>query len=252
MAPIKHINPMIEEQFIRNDPNLPPRIRANFAVFADLMKVSRFRPVTPAGQLLWDQHIRAFEKSVRHTYTPEEALARGQRRVQTELDLIFRKKVYPRVNWLYPIVALIVAAALALIFIYLRFGRRQLLQRMARPEARAGYLFAAPWLLGFSVLTAGPILVSILYSFCSYDVLHPAEFAGLDNYRLLFTDDPLFWKSLANTAFMMLGIPIGMAAGMAVALLLNTKVRGMRLYRTIFYLPAIVPVVPARSSGSGS
>ncbi|MBI2201687.1 MAG: sugar ABC transporter permease [Armatimonadetes bacterium] len=115
-------------------------------------------------------------------------------------------------------------------------------QRRGRPPLY-GYLFAAPWLTGLTLLTAGPILVSILYSFCRYDVLHPPQFVGLDNYRRLFFEDPLFWKSLANTGFMMLGIPVGMAAGLGIALLLNAKVRGMQVYRTIFYLPAIVPMV---------
>ncbi|KPK79235.1 MAG: hypothetical protein AMJ81_13580 [Phycisphaerae bacterium SM23_33] len=114
---------------------------------------------------------------------------------------------------------------------------------MARPESRAGYLFASPWMLGLVVLTAGPIVVSIIYSFCRYDVLHPAEFVGLDNYSHLFRQDPLFWKSLINTGFMVLGIPLGMAAGLGVAMLLNTRVKGMQVYRTVFYLPAIVPAV---------
>jgi multiple sugar transport system permease protein len=93
------------------------------------------------------------------------------------------------------------------------------------------------------LLTAGPIVVSIIYSFCRYDVLHPPQFVGWKNYWTLLTDDPLFWKSLANTGFMMLGVPLGMAVGLGVAMLLNAKVRGMQIYRTVFYLPAIVPAV---------
>src|SRR5690606_14265060 len=78
---------------------------------------------------------------------------------------------------------------------------------------------------------------------CRYDVLHPAEFVGLENYRRLFLEDGLFWYSLANTAFMLLGLPATMAVGLGVAMLLNLQVRGMPIYRTIFYLPAIVPAV---------
>ena len=74
-------------------------------------------------------------------------------------------------------------------------------------------------------------------------MLHAAEFVGFENYARLFGDDPLFGKSLANTAYMMLGVPLGMAVGLAIAMLLNTEVRGMRVYRTLFYLPAIVPMV---------
>ncbi|HOM80993.1 MAG TPA: sugar ABC transporter permease, partial [Armatimonadota bacterium] len=82
----------------------------------------------------------------------------------------------------------------------------------------------------------------ILLSFCEYDVLHPVAWAGLDNYRAL-PRDPLFWKSLGNTLFMVLGVPLGMAVSLGVAMLLNARVKGMAFYRTIYYLPAIVPAV---------
>jgi multiple sugar transport system permease protein len=192
------------------------------------------------GQLLWDEHRRAYEKAVRHTYTPEEALARGTRQVQEQLDLIYARTVYPRVDWRYPIGGAVLLALIGLAMAYRRAGGRAALRR---PQALAGYGFVSPWLLGMTVLTAGPILVSIVYSFCRYDVLHPAEFVGWDNYRRLLADDPLFWKALANTAFMMLGVPVGMASGLGIAMLLNTRVRGMQVYRTLFYLPAIVPAV---------
>ena len=122
-------------------------------------------------------------------------------------------------------------------------GRGQLIKELTRHESLAALCFVSPWFIGLILLTAGPILVSIVYSFCRYDVLHAAEFGGFENYARLFGDDPLFWKSLANTAYMMLGVPLGMAVGLAIAMLLNTEVRGMRVYRTLFYLPAIVPMV---------
>jgi len=243
MAPMPHVNRMLYRLFVRDNSELSEQIREGFLLQADLMKDSRFRPVTPVGQLLWDEHVRAYEKAVRHTYTPAEALARGRARVQEQLDLVYQKKVYRKLNWSYPIAIVCLLVLGGAVFIYLRHGRKSLLHRMLRKESRAGYMFASPWLIGFTVLTAGPIIVSIIYSFCRYDVLHPAEFVGLDNYRQLLFDDPLFWKSLANTAFMMLAIPVGMAVGLAIAMLLNTKVRGMQIYRTIFYLPAIVPAV---------
>jgi len=152
------------------------------------------------------------------------------------LDLIYSGKVYPLLDGRYPL-----AGAVLLLLGGLGWSLWQW-QRRGRPSLY-GYLFAAPWLTGLTLLTAGPILVSILYSFCRYDVLHPPQFVGLDNYRRLFFEDPLFWKSLGNTGFMMLGIPVGMSAGLGIAMLLNARVRGMQVYRTIFYLPAIVPMV---------
>jgi multiple sugar transport system permease protein len=244
MSPMPHINAVAFVRHVRDNDDLPRRIKEGVLMFDRLMESSRFRPVTPVGQLLWDEHKRAYEKAVHHTYEPREALERGQAAVQSELELIYADKKYPRVNWAWPMAGIILLAAGAIGFVLVRGGRRGLRQ-LALPESIAGYAFVSPWLVGLLVLTAGPILVSIVYSFCRYDVLHPAEFVGFDNYYRLFTDDSLFWESLANTAFMMIGVPLGMAVGLAIAMLLNTEVKGMQAYRTVFYLPAIVPMVAA-------
>ncbi|HWP41496.1 MAG TPA: sugar ABC transporter permease, partial [Tepidisphaeraceae bacterium] len=104
--------------------------------------------------------------------------------------------------------------------------------------------FASPWMIGFAVLVGGPILFSILLSFTRYDVLTPARYVGLDNYRQLLHDS-LLYKSLGNTAYMLIRIPLMMAVSLAIALLLNRAVRGIGFYRTAFYMPAIVPMVAA-------
>ncbi len=243
MAPMPHINQHTYETLVANNSELPRRIKDSFQVFADLMSASRFRPVTPVGQLLWDEHARAYEKAVRHTYEPREALERGQASVQKELDRLYVGGTKDYVNWNYAVMATLILVAALLFSAYWFGGKKKLLHQLRREESLAAYLFVSPWLLGLLLLTAGPILASIVYSFCRYDVLHTAEFVGFENYARLFTDDPLFWKSLGNTAYMMLGVPIGMAAGLAIAMLLNTEAKGMRFYRTVFYLPAIVPMV---------
>ncbi|HXH59865.1 MAG TPA: sugar ABC transporter permease, partial [Fimbriimonadaceae bacterium] len=112
-----------------------------------------------------------------------------------------------------------------------------------KAEQRAGYMFAMPWFIGFSVFLAYPILASIYFSFTEYSVLKPPLWVGLDNYSALIRDD-VFWKSLYNTLFFAaLFIPIGTFVAIGLALLLNTKVRGMAFYRTVFFLPSLVPVV---------
>ncbi|HOX39201.1 MAG TPA: sugar ABC transporter permease [Candidatus Brocadiia bacterium] len=98
-------------------------------------------------------------------------------------------------------------------------------------------------MLGFLIFGGGPMIFSIIMSFCHYDVLNPAVMTGLDNYKRMFTADPLFLTGLKNTAFMIIGVPIGLAVGLALAMLLNHEIRGMSAYRTLFYLPAIVPAV---------
>ena len=110
-------------------------------------------------------------------------------------------------------------------------------------EARAFYLCIAPWALGFLVFTAGPILASVYFSFTSYDIVSTPAFVGLQNFRELFSD-PLFYKSLGNTFyFVALLVPLTMILSFALALLLNQKVRLLPLYRTVYYLPSIVPFV---------
>ena len=113
-----------------------------------------------------------------------------------------------------------------------------------REDQRNGLLFAAPWLAGLAVFIVYPILASLYYSFCSYDAIRPPRWVGLRNYQQMFFDDPLFWKALGNTMYMVaVGLPVGLVAGLAVALLLNQKVRGIAAYRTLYFLPSITPVV---------
>jgi multiple sugar transport system permease protein len=244
MAPLPHVNQMTYDRFVRDNPDLPPRFKRHMLLFAAMMKTSRYRPVTPVGQLLWDEHLRAAEKATRHTYTPEEALRRGRETVQKQLDRVDEDRAGQASS--APVISettvTVGAAGLSLAFIGVLAMRRPPFGS-SRAESLWGLFFASPWLLGLAILTAGPVVASIVYSFCHYDGLHAARFAGVDNYRRLLADDPLLWRSLANTAFMMLGVPLGLAAGLGIALLLNLETRGMRVYRTIFYLPAIVPVV---------
>ncbi|HEU4752341.1 MAG TPA: sugar ABC transporter permease [Armatimonadota bacterium] len=116
--------------------------------------------------------------------------------------------------------------------------------RQGRRDLRNGLLFASPWLLNLVVFIAYPIAASLYYSFCSYDTLRPPRWVGVENYRILLTDDPLFWKSLGNTLYMVaLGLPVGVVVSLGIALLMNQKLKGMAFYRTLYYLPSITPVV---------
>lgn len=111
-----------------------------------------------------------------------------------------------------------------------------------RPEFW-GFLFVTPWLLGFLIFTAGPMLFSLGLSLFKYDLVN-VEYVGLENYRRLFTDDPYFWKALQNTfLYAFISVPLGVAGSLAIALLLNQPVRGIPLFRTLFYLPSLVPSV---------
>lgn len=108
-----------------------------------------------------------------------------------------------------------------------------------RREAIAGYIFIAPAVLGLLFFTAGPMLASLYLSFTRYDLV-TVKWAGLQNYQFLVSD-PLFWQSLKVTVvYTIFAVPLGLIAGLCVALLLNQKVKGLSLYRTIYYLPSLV------------
>ena len=113
-------------------------------------------------------------------------------------------------------------------------------------EATQGYLFITPWLIGFLVFTLGPMLASFYYSFTRYNVQTAPRFMGLYNYDYAFSQDPLFWVSVQRTLLwsVMTVIP-SLFGSLFAAILLNQKLRGMSVYRTMFFLPHLTPVVAA-------
>jgi multiple sugar transport system permease protein len=106
-----------------------------------------------------------------------------------------------------------------------------------------GMAFISPWVVGFCVFTAAPIALSLYFSFCDYSLVQKPVFRGTENYRLL-AGDPLFWKSLGNTFYYAsLALPLSLIVALTIAMLLNTKIRGQSVYRTLVFLPSLVPIV---------
>ncbi len=119
-----------------------------------------------------------------------------------------------------------------------RFSARQ------RHDLLNGLLFASPAIVGLLMFVLYPVGASVYYSFTSYSVLQPPRWIGLENYRTLLTDDTLFYKTMFNTLFIaVFTIPLSVIVAMGLAMLLNLKIRGQAFYRTIFYMPTIVPFV---------
>jgi len=124
-------------------------------------------------------------------------------------------------------------------------GRTKSKKKLTHQPGFWGFVFISPWLIGFLCFTLGPMLTSLYLSFHKYD-LSSMEYIGGENYRRLFQEDPLFWKSLKNTVFYaVFSVPIGIVCSLSIALLLNQSVRGQKLFRTCFYLPSLVPSVAA-------
>ncbi|MFK4342749.1 MULTISPECIES: carbohydrate ABC transporter permease [unclassified Paenibacillus] len=115
---------------------------------------------------------------------------------------------------------------------------------MMRMERNWGLLFALPAILGLMIFTIGPITASFVFSLTDWTIGGQMNFIGLDNYRTILTEDSTFSQSMFVTTYYALGsVPLGLVAAFIIALLLNQKVKGLSVFRTIYYLPTIVPSI---------
>lgn len=120
------------------------------------------------------------------------------------------------------------------------------LSRMRRREAVEGLMYLSPWLLGYILFSGGPIVASAYLSLTKYNVLLPPKFIGFGNYVQALTQDPLFIPSIIKTFYYaVLVVPPGIVLSLAIALLLNQKLAGTAIWRTMFFLPTLTPVVAA-------
>ncbi len=117
---------------------------------------------------------------------------------------------------------------------------------MTRAERRnlcIGLAFIGPWIIGFLAFTVYPVMASLYYSFCDYDVLTDPVWVGALNYQDMVMD-AVFWKSLYNTFyFALFALPLGLLVSLMMAILLNQAVKGRSSFRTVFFIPSLVPIV---------
>ena len=119
--------------------------------------------------------------------------------------------------------------------------------RMTKRERRnqvMGLLFISPWLIGFITLALVPLVMSFYYSLTRYDLIGEPKFIGFGNYERLFTTDPDFGTVIYNTFYyVLLGVPLGTFVAFLISNLLNTDIKGRATFRSIIYIPSIVPAV---------
>lgn len=124
----------------------------------------------------------------------------------------------------------------------LRKSKPTLSRKQVR-EWTTGYLFIMPVILGLLVFTLYPMAMSLYYSFTKFDILSPPHWIGLSNYQRLFAD-PLFWTSLSVTfRYALISVPLNLILSGLLSILLNQPVKGITIYRTIFYIPVVVPII---------
>jgi multiple sugar transport system permease protein len=174
-----------------------------------------------------------------------DVLVKSNRLAQSRLDTLRQELDLPPFNWPLATAVGIVLAVGLLSWIYgpeLKVKRTMRQQR----ENRAAYLFLLPWLLGIVCFTAGPMILSLLMSFSEWDIITPARYRGIGNYVEAATIDPTFWKSLQVTLiYTIVSVPAGIIVSLGLAMLLNTKVRGIALWRTCYYIPAMASPIAA-------
>jgi ABC-type sugar transport system permease subunit/ABC-type glycerol-3-phosphate transport system substrate-binding protein len=267
-TPKPRLNTELLQKYVYSDPQISRRMKEGITKCLELLPFARYRPVTPVAQLMWSQQVSAMEDAFYHRKTPQEALDYARVVIQRDLDRALNPPPGTpfRMWWFYSAYGALLLGAVTLGYLFdTNVTVRRKLLRLAghrkaigegdivegarggyfRDQWRAGFLCAFPWLLGFVALQGGPLLFSMLMSFCDYDVLTPPRFTGLLNYKLMFTEDELVPVSLWNTVYMLIRVPLGMVAGLALAMLLDLRLRGISWFRTIYYVPTILPAVAA-------
>ena len=176
---------------------------------------------------------------------PEPIMRDNVKLAQDRLDALRRIENLPVFNWWLGLLfgLLVVGGIVAWVFFP---HRGKPLSRHERSETGSAYRFLAPWLLGLAVFTLGPMILSLLMAFADWDIILPARWRGLGNFREAFTEDPSFWTSMWVTLkYTAISVPLGIVASLGLALLLNQKVRGVSLYRSLYYIPSIASAVAA-------
>jgi multiple sugar transport system permease protein len=125
-------------------------------------------------------------------------------------------------------------------------GRSRAKRRAAWRRRGIVLAFMSPWLLGFSIFFGYPLVMSAYLSFTHYDLLSPPRWVGLDNYRFMFGTDQQVWPSVKNTLwFIAIAVPLQVLFALGIAVMLSRARRGVGVFRTVFYLPALAPPVAA-------
>ena len=115
------------------------------------------------------------------------------------------------------------------------------INKFNRQQVIVGILFIMPWFIGFIIFGLYPMIMSVYYSLCRYDVLRIPQFIGFGNYEKLIFEDPYFWTSISNTIFYtVLRVPLCIIGSLLLAVLVNNAIKGIKIFRTVYFIPSIV------------
>ena len=121
------------------------------------------------------------------------------------------------------------------------FTKKNKQKKFTLVRKRVPFLFILPWIIGFIVFTLGPLAFSLIMSLFDWPIAGEAKFIGFDNFTKMFTADPQFYDSLSITLkFALIFVPLNLLVALVLALLITQPIKGIKIFRTIFYLPAVV------------
>ncbi len=221
----------------------PGQFPANSKVFLDAIEVSRIQ-----------QYPRETEFRNIINQVTESAIQQGQisvpqaakeieRRWLATLDSPLKQGTFPQMHW-RTIIIIAVMVLVTLTSLLWWKAKQEKLGALDRSQQRAGFAFISPWVIGFVLLTVGPMALSMILAFARWTAMSPladAEFVGTANFNHLFRYDETFGKSLWVTFYYVLvAVPLTQVAALGVALLMNAKVRGITIFRTIYFVPSVV------------
>lgn len=189
------------DEYVARNADLPAQYKSGAKVFNDLLPYSRFRPITPVGQLLWNEQRNALQASLYGLRKPEQALAEGNDVVQRALNRVLAPPTGRPIQswgWFFTLYGVLLAIGAAVA--YFLHVRKHPSGTLTRRQWPGGLISASPWLIGFVIFGGGPMLYSLVMSFCDYDVLNPPRFIGGENYHRILTDDPIMPEAIWNTA----------------------------------------------------
>lgn len=223
-----------------NPPDVP---KHNSKVFLETMEYARLQQLPREaewGRIIEDKSKESIQLGTVSTMKNAEEI---ERLWLAELDSPLRQGKFTRMRW--DMVLTITAGAVMTVIAALWWkARRERLGPLDRAQERAGFAFILPWLIGFVALALGPMIMSMLLSFTRWSAMVPmsdAEAVGLANYRQLFSSDAAFYKSIQVTVYyVLLAVPVTQVAALAVAVLMNLRVRGITIFRTIYFVPSVI------------
>ena len=238
------IPPLISVSHSKDFLDPPDVTRHNAKVFTDALAYARIQQL-PRQSEEWSRLIdQENARSLQMFNVDNMEVARSvQSRWTGILNSPLAREDWKPFRW-DVIVWVTVAALVGVVALLWYRARREHLGPLDRAQERAGFMFIMPWLIGFVGLTLGPMIVSLLLSFTKWSAMTPMDSAlgvGTANYRQMWRNDPTFYQSLKVTVwYVVLAVPICQVLALAIAVLMNLKLRGITIFRTIFFVPSVV------------